>query len=131
MTALRVNPPAPLRWAAVVPAALLAAVVAQIALMSLAGFTLSSLYVSGPDWVIWAAKSVASLFMGAAFVAGATWAAPSRRRAVAAAAAVVVVGWGLMLAVGAGTWGPVMGGLGVVGALAASAVAWRAARGYA
>ena len=130
MTALRINPPAPLRWAAVIPAALLAAVVAQVLMMSLAGFTLSSFYdsyASGPSWMIWAAKSFASLFMGAAFVAGASWAAPSRRRATAATAAVVVIGWGVMLAVGAGTWGPVMGGLGVVGALSASAVVWRAA----
>ncbi|MEM0961787.1 MAG: hypothetical protein AAGK21_04485 [Bacteroidota bacterium] len=128
MAALSV-PPLPLfRWAAVVPAALLAAAVAQVTLMLLGGLALSSLYTSGPDWMIWAAKSVASPFMGAAFVAGATWVAPSRRDRVALGAFTGVVVWGVALMVGAGTWGPAMGGLGILGACGVLAVVQRRVR---
>ena len=128
MTALRSRPPAPLRWAAVVPAALLATVVAQVAFMWLAGRVLFSFSDVEPDQVMWAAKAVASPFMGATFVAGAAWVAPTRRRAVASVAAAAVVAWGLAIAVGAGTWGPSIGGLGIAGALGALAAVRRADR---
>ncbi|MEM8559595.1 MAG: hypothetical protein AAGG50_17380 [Bacteroidota bacterium] len=127
MTALYVNPLTPLRWAAVIPAAMLATVAAQVAFTFLGGLTLASLFTSGPDSIIWASKTVASPFMGAAFVAAATWAAPSRRRTVAVVATILVVCWGLALAVGAGAWGLAIGALGVVGALAALAIIRQAA----
>ena len=128
MTALRTAPLSPLRWAAVIPAALLAFVAVQVLLMSVAGLTIPHLYVTGPDWVTWAVKSVASVFMGAAFVGTAAWVAPEGRRGVAIAAVAVVVVWAASLfSGGPDVWGAIMGSAGVTGALATLALVWRSA----
>ena len=127
MTALRLRPPAALRWAAVGPAAVLAAGAAQLVSMGLAGLTFPFEFLYGSGDAIWAVKSVASVLMGAAFVGAAAWTAPAGRRGVAAVAAAVVLAWALALLAlgGLDSWGPVLGGAGTAGALAALAVVWR------
>ena len=118
--------PLTLRWAAIVPAAVLAAGAAQLISMALAGLTFPFEFLYGPGDAIWAVKSVASVFMGAAFVSAATWTAPASRRGIAVVAVTVVLVWAFF---GLSTGGTDMrdfaiGGGGLTGAFAAVAVVW-------
>lgn len=110
------------RWAAVIPAVLLAVVSAQIAIQ----FVMYRLFGAvGAGWT-WGAKCMAAPLMGAAFVGVACWVAPSRQRLVAAVAFAVVAVWSVALMVsGPSTWGPLMGVLGVSGALVPALREWR------
>ena len=115
MDASRFLSPSSLRWIAAVPAALLAMLSVQVAVT----FVTYRLFGAVAVGWTWEAKCIAAPLMGAAFVGAACWVAPSRQRSVAAVAFVVVAVWGIALAVGGpSTWGPVMGALGVAGALA-------------
>lgn len=103
-----------LRWVAAVPAAMLAALAAQLTTM----FLTYRLFGAGETGWMWQAKCIAAPLMGAAFVGVASWIAPSRQRSVALIAVAIVAIWGIALTVGGpSTWGPVMGALGVGGAL--------------
>ena len=85
-----------LRWLTLGPLALLTAAVVQV----LVFFTLLSLlhFSFGTDsWVRWAAKSLTSPFMGAAFVAVVWWLAPGRRKAAAVGALGLVAAWASIL----------------------------------
>ena len=120
-----------LRWAAVLPFALIAAAGAQLVAMKVGGtaiFSFESMrspdgfYLDGP-W--WALKSGASLFMGAAFVAGGTWTAPTHQRYAAIGLAAVVIAWGgMLMSGGPQSWGAVMGSLGAAGAVGVLAAVW-------
>jgi hypothetical protein len=91
------------RWAAVIPAVLLAVVSAQIAIQ----FVMYRLFGAvGAGWT-WGAKCMAAPLMGAAFVGVACWVAPSRQRLVAAVAFAVVAVWSVALMVSdPSTWAP-------------------------
>lgn len=87
-----------LRWLAVPVLALVAVLAAQVLLFQLSLAALA--WVRGPAVGdgIWAAKTVASFFMGATFVAVASWVAPAYRRRVSLVAFGSVVLWGSRLA---------------------------------
>jgi hypothetical protein len=121
MNASRFLSPSSLRWIAAVPAALLAMLSAQVAVT----FVTYRLFGAVEAGWTWEAKCIAAPLMGAAFVGTACWVAPSRRRSVAAVAFAVVAVWSVALAVGGpSTWGPIMGALGVSGALVPALRVW-------
>jgi hypothetical protein len=128
MRPLRASSFAPLRWAAVLPAALLAAACAQVFVFAPILWGLTSSLGQEPAWLRWLAKSIATPIMAAAFIGAATWCAPTRRRIVALSALVVVTAWGtLLIAAGPSTWGPVMGMLGIAGGIATAWWTWHVA----
>lgn len=113
-----------LRWIAAVPAALLAMLSAQVA-VTFVTYRLFGVVEAG--WT-WEAKCIAAPLMGAAFVGVACWVAPSRQRSVAAAAFGIVAIWSISLVVGGpSTLGPIIGGLGMSGALVPALRVWRRA----
>ena len=110
------------RWAAVIPAALLAVVSAQIAIQ----FVMYRLFGAVEAGWTWGAKCMAAPLMGAAFVGVACWVAPSRQRLVAAVAFAVVAVWSVVFMVsGPSAWVPLMGVLGAGGALVPALREWR------
>jgi hypothetical protein len=117
-----------LLWLAVAPVALQASYAAQQVVFRLAGNALY--HAAGPqDWITWASKCVASVFMGASFVMAVWWVAPSRKPAAAAVAFGVVLLWAGALIYGAvvpgfNGWLLAMGLSGVLG----GAVAWTLTR---
>jgi len=115
----------PLRWTALLPAALLAAAVAQVLVFApvLWGVALSLGH--EPTWLRWVTKIFASPVMAAAFVSAAVWCAPTYRRVVALGALAVTIAWGALLIATGPTWGPVMGGLGITGGAAAAWWSWK------
>ena len=133
MTAPSLRWPTTLRWAAVVPVALLAAGVVQAAFMAL-GLLVATpeyAYADGSDWVLMTIKSVASVFMCAAFVGAAAWTAPANRHGLAVVAVTVVLAWALVPLVLDGSDGAInpghiaLRGAGIAGALAVAALVAR------
>lgn len=116
MTSLTASATKPLRWAAMLPVALLAALVFQLISMFLISRSLGFFFGLEPAWIMAAVKGGSSLFMSAAFVAGAAWCAPAHRQAVALGAFALVVFWGGLSLSDASMLGIVIGILGMVGA---------------
>lgn len=114
-----------LRWFLVLPVAVAAAAVAQLAFTAPAHGLVHALTPAETGGAWWYAKAVASPFMGAAFVAGAWFTAPDARE-VAAKMSVGAAGvWGLWLIVsavgGSGSlWPAALGVLGLAGAVVAA-----------
>jgi hypothetical protein len=98
-----------LRLGLMIPAALVAAFAAQIIVGRGLGIVLGVLWRRNitDDWLIWAAKTVTSPFMSAAFFGAMWWVAPPTRRSVVAVGALVaVLLWGGLLIFGAVTEWP-------------------------
>ena len=90
-----------LRWLAVVPISLLAALSAQVILAGTTGRLLLAVFGKDLFSIIWAAKSVSSFFMGATFLLVARWTAPTRKHLVSHGALGVVLAWSGFLMSGA------------------------------
>jgi hypothetical protein len=110
-------------------AALLASLAVQLlayrGMIDLLGATLGIR--SGAD--MWAAKTVTSLLMGAAFVAVASWVAPAAKLRAALIALGIVILWGARLMISAfgitfAPWLFAMGAAGIVGGMCAVSVTW-------
>lgn len=88
------------RVALVLPVALLAMLLMQLTLFPvfLQGFQLGFGY--EVDWTRWAAKVIASPFMGGAFVIAAVWIAPVKKGLIFFLALLMVVIWGGVLIYG-------------------------------
>ncbi len=120
-----------LRWLAAPVLALLAVLLAQVLLFNVSVALIIAIRgpASGND--IWAAKTIASFFMGAAFVGVASGVAPSHRHRIALAAFGAVLLWSSRLAIGAFSgdyvpWLISMGGAGALGAACAFSRTWAA-----
>ena len=90
MTTKQVNS---IRWAALVPCALLATIIVRIGAEAVFRYVLGVTLGFEP-WTQWVAKGMAALLMGAVFVLSAQLVAPSAKAPVAATALGFVVAWG-------------------------------------
>jgi hypothetical protein len=120
-----------LRWLAAPVLALLAVLLAQALLFNVSVALIIAIRGSAVWDGIWAAKTIASFFMGAAFVGVASGVSPSHKRRIALAAFGAVLLWTSRLAIGSFSGGHVpwliaMGGAGALGAACAFYRTWAA-----
>jgi hypothetical protein len=112
------------RWAATPVVAMLGTLLVQVAVFKA---TIELVYATvgiGPGGsAFWAVKTFTSIFMGGAFVALASWAAPEVKLRAAAVALVVVLLWGSRLMLNAFDHG-FMGWLFATGAAGIAGGAW-------
>jgi hypothetical protein len=123
-----------LRWLLAPVAALLGATVAQVVVFQLLNglfYAATGGYPDGP--LTWRMKALTSVFMGAAFVGAAIWAAPRAKQVTALAAFAVVALWGGTLIKSGVTsdfvWLIAMGSAGIAGGALASWLGPRWTRG--
>lgn len=121
------RPGALVRWALVLPAALAAALLAQVAgLFVQFGVTRLLLEPQQAADLVWPVKAATSLLMGGAFVSAAAWTAPSHRGRVALASLIPAAWWAVpFFSSGLTGWGPLLGSAGLLGAGLTAFVVWQ------
>lgn len=111
-----------LRWLATPVLALIAVLLAQALLFSVSVAVIAAIRGPAVGDGIWAAKTIASFFMGAAFVGVASGVAPNHKGRIALAAFGAVLLWSSRLAIGAfaGGYFPWLIAMACAGALGAA-----------
>lgn len=116
-----------LRWLAAPAVALIAVLLAQALLFNVSVAVMVAIRGPALGDGIWAAKTIASFFMGAAFVGVASGVAPGQKRRTAMGAFGAVLLWSSRLAIGAfaGGYFPWLIAMACAGALGAACAFWR------